>query len=246
MTRFHKKALPCALLAGALSALALAAAPAQAAPPPIDAFDATVLDGAGNPFTAAGGHPGTASTVARVEPFVSSLNAGAAPSGQLKDVVVDLPPGFVGDPQAATACSPAQLAGDAQGRSCPLESQVGYISLYYGANFSLRVIGPGATAAVWNMGPAAGTPAVLAFSLAGVTTFIAAEVRSGSDYGVTVASRNLSVAISLSGFVFSAWGNPQDPSHDTQRGYTGPTPCAGEGAVCPPSPSAAPAGRTRS
>src|SRR3954449_4750979 len=53
-------------------------------------------------------------------------------SGQVKDLTVGLPPGMVGDPNAAPLCTVAQLNAD----SCPADSRVGSVS----ANATLTVV----------------------------------------------------------------------------------------------------------
>lgn len=102
-------------------------------PPPfgVDAFDGQVTaDLAGVPFTQAAGHPFALSTAIDL----NTVTNPSAPFGPLwpvepaKDLIVDLPAGFVADPIDTTRCSATQLE-NAQGAEpeplCPASSQVG-------------------------------------------------------------------------------------------------------------------------
>jgi hypothetical protein len=81
-----------------------------------------------------------------------------SPADDVKDLIVALPPGMVGDPTATPVCSMAQLQAD----SCPAGSQVGTVSTSANAHLlnplpltvPLTVDG-----SLYNVEPAAGQPA---------------------------------------------------------------------------------------
>jgi len=127
-------------------------------------------------FTQAAGHPGIGFTqiVVRSEPNLLSL---PVPVGNLKTVLVDLPPGLSVNPQATEQC---QLAEGASPATCPLTSKVG--------TSTLRAVNPltGASlplsAPVFNIAPRGGEPARFGFSVAGNDVFLNAGVAWQSDY----------------------------------------------------------------
>jgi hypothetical protein len=130
--------------------------------------------------------------------------------GETRDVAVNLPPGLVGDPNAAPQCTRQQLDGE----SCPASTQVG--------EDRTGLAGFGATPnghfhfAVYNMVPPPGVPAQFAFTIVGITTFLDSGVRSGGDYGITTHVDN----IAQRGIVYNSitlWGVPADARHDAQR-----------------------------
>jgi uncharacterized repeat protein (TIGR01451 family) len=158
----------------------------------------------------------------------------------LKDTIVDLPVGFAGDPNAAPTCSAAQLANMINGggitvgggAGCPVDSQVGVISL--------RIdypIDPFVTASVYNMEPLPGDVARLGFNAAIITTNIAVKVRPG-DYGLTATTPDIwSGTIPIDSVSLTIWGVPADPSHDLWRGISCGVfnnPCTGPGPSGPP------------
>jgi Domain of unknown function DUF11 len=78
---------------------------------------------------------------------------GAGPPGAVKDTVVDLPLGLVGDPQAAPRCTLVEL----QGGACPAASEIGLVTYYFGTK---RDQFPGT---IYNLVPEAGHPAEFGF-----------------------------------------------------------------------------------
>jgi hypothetical protein len=201
----------------------------------ITKFDGTVLKQNGDPATQAGSHPHTASTEFFFSTAVGASALGSSfgtevgefPTAQLKDSVVRLPPGLVGNPQAAPICTEEQLLTEATSAlGCPADSQVGVVTIWFSGSFSK---GPGepipTKANVYNMqtphGTQAnpiGTPGLFAFEYGGAFIQIYAKLRTGEDYGVTVINKNAAQTIPIAGVTFSFWGVPADPSHDTERG----------------------------
>jgi hypothetical protein len=198
--------LALALAATMAATLALAAAPALAAFG-LESFDGVVDDPAGETFTQAGGHPGSAGTTFL---FNRTLDAEGkvAPDGQVKNIEVELPPGLLGDPTAVPQCSRRQFSEGAA-TNCPPASQVGTDTLFMGYNEAtdeLRSI----TEKVYNLVPRPGTVAQFGFRYATNTVTIDAKVRSGSDYGVTLSLHDVPQAMQLYGNATTFWGVPAD------------------------------------
>ncbi|HEV7772347.1 MAG TPA: hypothetical protein VGO48_03525 [Conexibacter sp.] len=108
----------------------------------VDAFDGQVVaDPAGDPFTQAAGHPFAAltaidlNTVTNPNPPFGPLR----PVEPAKDVLVDLPAGFIANPVVPVQCTATQLA-NVQGAEpeplCPPPSQVGTTLAAVGARSS--------------------------------------------------------------------------------------------------------------
>jgi hypothetical protein len=143
------------------------------------------------------------------------------PDEQAREVQVDLPPGFVGDPTAVPRCPFQQLInGGIFG--CPDSTQVGFVDIVNSRAGDIRV-------PVYNIEPPPDLPALFAFNTAiGPTVTMEPELRSDGDYGITVSSRGINQAIDLGGVRVTFWGVPADPSHDADRGLHpdgSPVPC---------------------
>ena len=140
-------------------------APIEIGPPPqfeLTSFDGRVLDEHGDPATAAGSHPDSASTEFSLSTRLAGNGAVDAVE-QLKDAVVKLPSGLVGNPTAIPTCTQAQLAvilgfDDIHGlmTDCPTESQLGVVTVHATA----RRAGGDFSMAVYNMERPDGSAAV--------------------------------------------------------------------------------------
>jgi len=204
-----------------------------AATPPgfgVDAFDGQVTDSDGDPFTQAAGHPFAASTAIDLN-TVTNPNPPFGPLWPVeptKDVLVDLPAGFSVDPLGTTQCTTAQLA-NAQGTEpkplCSPSSQVGTTLVRLNDLPGPVVVGP---VPVFNMVPAPDEPAQFGFNLAGTVVTLDAQLRSGSDYGLTLNAADVPQALAVAGVSLTFWGVPADQSHDPERACPGqPNPWRG-------------------
>ncbi len=179
-------------------------------------------------FTQASGHPYALTTSVRF----SSEEAGGQTivAGDPKDVVIDLPPGLVANPQAAAHCSGQQ-------EHCPTDSQIGVFSLSFTAGEKqLSVFGP-----IVNMTPPRGEASELGLEvpLLGRVLLAGHLVYTPQGYSLAIVGRGLPVpslggefpSLHLLSMETTLWGVPADPSHDFQRGET----CYGFGAGSTPS-----------
>jgi len=204
-----------------------------AAPAPgLSGFSFTLTGPEGGLDTQAGDHPN--STIANFQ-FVNKWNGPESESNRgestyssvqaAKDVVVDLPPGFIGNTQAVTKCDIRQLEpldSSARGPECPPGSAVGTVSLnsfgeqYFGDhNVALDLSNP----VVYNMEPERGYPAEFGFNVSGHAVLLyATAVPSSDGYVLQVSSRGIVEAFNFDAFSFTFWGVPGEASHDRWRG----------------------------
>ena len=213
--------------------------PGAAPPPPSNSRPTTVLateqpfgiaevDGVelnedGSDATQAGGHPWASSTTIRFNTKVVDpgryVDKEVVPSDSIREVVVDLPAGYVGNPEATPKCTPEQLTrftgGDGSDialASCPPDSQVGTIVLELAAG-AWRM-------PVFNVEPQGNAPAQFGFNALGTVVTIFPEVRP-NDNGIRVKVQNLSQTFRAFGSTLTLWGSPPDSSHDGLRGRCG-------------------------
>lgn len=201
-----------ALLAGVWASVATAAFG-------VATFDGQVVaNPAGDPFTQAGGHP-EAATVSIDLNARRDTYGNLTPDGSLRNVLVDLPAGFIGNPTATPACATfLDNYGTGNGVNCPGSTQVGVARTTYDANGGVGTF----SAPVYSLLPAAGYPASFGFDVAGNTPItLNGQIRSDGDYGLRVSVVNIPQALAVVRTVVTFWGVPADPSHDDERGYFG-------------------------
>jgi hypothetical protein len=174
----------------------------------LSTFTGLVADSSGGSVTQAGSHPYSAST-----DLTFPLLGPGQPDGSVKEVQVDLPPGFVGNPSATPIkCTSEQLSAGQRGE-CPVSAQLGVAKITTALPFQ----GP-SVVAIYNLAPPPDAPALLGFRVFNQVAFIVPSVRTGGDYGITVRSPEIAQLIPLAGISVTLWGVPADPSHDADRG----------------------------
>jgi hypothetical protein len=165
----------------------------------------------------AGGHPWQLSTTFGVSttfspPTPSNGNNHEIANNFLvvrnvKNVVVELPIGMLGNPQATPQCSQTQLTEN----HCPIESRVGEYAITAG-QFELGEFansGQFCCSAVYNMTPEQGYPAEFAFKFAGKTiTLYASVIHTGSGYRLRAAAIGLPAALEVSTAILTFFGDP--------------------------------------
>lgn len=169
--------------------------------------------------TQAGAHPHTATTTIRFE-----QDAEGNPVENLKDVVVSLPPGFVGDPTVLPKCrAMAFLPGANPLSACPPETQVGVARVFGKSEFELFNV----PVAIFNMEPPNDAPAQFAFRAAFPDVYLNARVRP-EDHGIDIISRYTNQSTPLTRVDVTFWGVPASPAFDGVRGT-----CSLLGGTCP-------------
>ena len=188
-------------------------APAQAAFG-LAGASATARNADGSVDLRAGSHP-FAYTVS----FEMNQDGEGNPEGNLRDLVVDLPAGMVGNPQALPRCSGADFEGQAP--HCPGNTQVGV------AKVRLAGTSDTATVPVYNLTPPLGVPASLGFSLVGANSLQEASLRP-DDYGVRISDITIPTEKPIQSVTETIWGVPMEAGHDSERF------CESGGLIVPP------------
>lgn len=194
----------------------------------IDAFDAlTNRDEAGLPATAAGTHPFSQftaldfNTLQGPPPLLGMLT----PVEGMRDALVDLPAGLLGNPAVAGRCTAVELdhmsRNNGAGPLCPTDSQVGTVQLRMPPGPASSV-GP---VPLFSMVPPPGAVAGFGFQYAGTIVVLDATVHQDASgrYVVSVASNQASPALGIAGSETVFWGVPADEAHRPERA------CSGEG-----------------
>jgi hypothetical protein len=130
-----------------------------------------------------------------------------------RNVEVDLPLGFVGNPNVVAECTPVQLnAGE-----CPRSSQVGRLDITttplqpFEGNYMQRWNSP-----VFNMESPKGVITDLAISVAGNPAHIRASL-DPTDYSIRTTVAHINESLPVFDQRITIWGTPADPSHDWER-----------------------------
>jgi hypothetical protein len=159
---------------------------------------------------------GTIDTKASSHPYAFTVHFdmktepnGDTQGGEVRDAEVQLPPGFIGNPQAIPLCPQKEFEGGLP--HCSPNTQVGI----------LRAIVPGIgeiKGAVFNVTPPHGIAGELGFSsgASGLVALHFASLREDGSYGLNVLAPNL--PIGPSSVTETIWGTPADSGHDAERG----------------------------
>ena len=202
-------------------------------------FGNYLADAAGAPDTQAADHPNSLTTGFAVTGIANYPNGNSLAPTQatedLKDIVVDLPVGFVGDPKAAPRCSLHDLVATTESSGCPVASQVGRISFIghgtaggeYNENGRQNI-------PVYNMIPEKGFPAEFGFLFASYPlTMYASVVGNGVDSHVRVSVPGVPAAglLGVEGAEVTFFGNPTHQNSGAVPGaafFTDPSECSGK------------------
>jgi hypothetical protein len=166
--------------------------------------------------TQAGAHTDltTSFTIATDPASATDLHGYKLPYARTKNLIVNLPPGLIGNPNSVAQCTGAEFATAFSGGGCPNASQVGVtkFSLY---SFNQAVF----TEPIYNMTPPGEGDAVARLGVwaASLPTYINVGVRSDRDYGLTARLEGLPSTASLVTATTTIWGVPAASGHDTER-----------------------------
>jgi hypothetical protein len=164
-------------------------------------------------FTQAGGHPwGLTSVIEFTSEEFKLENTGTnviQPTRDPKDIVVDLPPGLLGNPLAVPSCPLTVAVNEG---TCPASTQVGVYRVHWnGGHESL--------APIVNVTPEPGQSAEFALeNTAKISAVLTGHlVRTRQGYGFAVVSTGIPT-VELYRVETTFWGVPADRSHDPMRG----------------------------
>jgi hypothetical protein len=168
-------------------------------------------------FTQAGGHPYEVTAS-----FQLNLQSGSsAPDGDLQDVSIELPRGFIGNPQNAAKCPFDRLTSAI--RPCPIDSQVG-IAAPFIEDVLNKGLGP---VPIYNLVPEVGRSAEFGFVVAGSTPVVLyAGLGAGPDRHLHI-DHLAAPLVGVTGLSVTFWGVPSEPSHDVVRAFPRALPLPG-------------------
>jgi DNA-binding beta-propeller fold protein YncE len=152
----------------------------------IKSFEVSFLNENGTPDTQAGSHPYQFVNSFELNSHFERMESNAdspyirLPDGVLRDVTVDLPPGFVGDPNATSKkCTGEELL--ALGENCQPEAHVGSLSLEWSQGAS---VAGAITESLFSMPPPRGVALQLGGQFVLPLLYIDNAVVAGGDYPV--------------------------------------------------------------
>jgi hypothetical protein len=204
-----------ALLAACVGA-ALPVSTAAAGPLGIAAFEAQTTQGGAPPgyepepyfFDQAGGHPFALTSTLRFTSETLAGVEGEVPTAEARDVVIDLPPGLIANPQALPRCTTPER------RSCPASTQLGVFVL--NARFDghpISLLGP-----LLNLAPGPGEAARLGLETPLGRFLLSGRLVHGPEgYGLAIVAHGLPT-LGLVEMQTTLWGVPAAPAHDAERG----------------------------
>ena len=128
--------------------------------------------------------------------------------GEMRDAIVNLPPGMVGNALAVPRCTREDFEGFSP--NCPVDTQIGILRANLPGGYGL-VGGP-----VYNLVPPPGVAAQLGFAAGGLNALQNATAGPEHEYGVRVAANN--IPEETTEVIETIWGVPADPGHDKERG----------------------------
>ena len=183
-------------------------------------FESVLTNPDGSPDVQAGSHPFAATTEFKFTTKIG-VTGGPVPDGDVKDIVVELPAGLVGDANVTPKCTIQQFNTSNRnetfsGASCPDDTQIGVAQVELTL---VAAIEPGPIDfGIYNLVPPPGVPAEFGLNPNSVPIVLVPRVRTGGDYGVTVASNNTNQTQRVFGVKTTFWGVPSDPRHEGLRG----------------------------
>ncbi len=163
----------------------------EQAPFGIQGFSMQAFDSDGLPSTQAGGHPYTLATTLD---FTTDENGGEHYAPQdLKDAIVDLPSGFVGNPQTLPRCPLSSLLLNSNITACPPGSKIGTVIFQSTPDkFHASEQPVGELTSIYNLEPEPGFPAEFGFTYLGKPVYMyASTVRVDGQLRLRVATPGL-------------------------------------------------------
>jgi hypothetical protein len=182
----------------------------------IESFSFQSLDSAGEPDAQAGSHPYeliVKIVTPTTEVETSELEGGSvSPTGTIKNLLNELPPGLIGNPTALPSCT----VREAEEQKCSGDAQVGLLEVRYGERTD--EVAAAAASPLYNVIPPQGKAArFTGFVNASTNAFVDSGVRTGEDYGITSGGFNISGRTNVFGITVRLWGVPADANHDAKR-----------------------------
>ena len=171
------------------------------APPGLQAFTAGAYNDDGTIDTRAGGHPYSASSGILNNTVRSAKTGQIVPAGEFRDILVDTPPGFLGNPIAPEQCPESFTQEDCSPPSLVATAQIP-LQILTGTEAQ-------ELSSVENLEAPYGHPGRFRFrtGLGTVSVNVAANLRSDEDYGLQVGSVATPQIRPVFGAFFTFWAN---------------------------------------
>jgi hypothetical protein len=204
----------------------------EATPFGVEDYELVNEEVGGAPDRQAGSHPFQQTTTIDVNQLADTNpleneehKAKVDPPALAKDLSFRWPPGLIGNPTSVPRCTLAQFLtvapppALAQTNECPADSAVGVasVTIEEPALISTATF----TEPLFNLEPLPGEPARFGFDvvIANAPVYIDPALRSGSDYGITVSSNNITQTAAFLSARVTVWGVPGAPEHAAERGW---------------------------
>ena len=178
-------------------------------------FSFNAIDTGGAASVQGGGHPSDVTAGFDVSDVFQPHEGGLSldpvlPVENLREVIVELPAGFVGDPQATVRCPEYDLVkNESEGTSaCPPASRIGVVA-FDGEGSTRTTAEKYGTSAIYNMVPEAGYPAEFAFFYAGKTiSMYVTVIHTEAGYRLRVTAPGIPAAVGIVGASLTFFGDP--------------------------------------
>jgi hypothetical protein len=195
------------LISALLAMAAMAAiAPAAQGAFGLASFDGANVDALGDPVTQAGSHPYEAGAGISFNTVPSPpgypAEAPVVPAEDIKDILVNLPPGQLGNPTAVPPCPTAAFSGE--NVACPADTRVGTATATVGDTSPFSTF----TQPVFNLEPEFGEAAKFGFKVGGVTIIADATLSSTPPYHAILHFANTPQIKAIFDSSVTFWGVP--------------------------------------
>lgn len=190
-------------------AFLLIAAPAQAGFG-LHGLEVEFLAEDGSLATQAGSHPFAARYSFALN-TVTEREGGQYIDGALRDLEVEQPVGFAGDPAAVPQC----LTVDFLAEECPDSSAVGYLTGQISSYGNVASVPP---TPVYLLSPAPGKAGKIGFWIQEVPIAVDLALSTAPPYRILATLRNTPAVLEVVSSQLTIWGNPAAPAHDSERG----------------------------
>jgi hypothetical protein len=140
--------------------------------------------------------------------FNSRLDGELVPNEHIRDLTLDLPPGFVGSPTAVAECPLALFTiGE-----CPGDTQVGRIDVKVTGN-----IAPPIRIGLFNLFHPRNAVSDIAFAVIGNPVHTKVHLDPANRYAITSTTADINETLPALHQRVTLWGVPADHSHDSER-----------------------------
>jgi hypothetical protein len=190
-------------------------------------LEVTFTEKDGSPAALAGSHPyaATFNLAAHTEEVAGEI----LPIDSVKDILIEQPSGFAGNPTAVSTCSAAifLLSASDSKVNCPNQTVLGETTVAVAGAKELSQATP---VPIYNMDPPPGAVLKLGFVVVGLPVTIEVGLSPVYPFNPLVKVTNISQVTEFYAASTTVWGNPADPDHDSRRGTCLESPAADE---CP-------------